>query len=81
MFGVPGGKSNKTIIDNSILFNQVINGMLSPTRSNKSIQGTPLKSLYYLIDGIYPKYLFFTLPFDKAHDSKNEGVRQAPKQC
>lgn len=72
MFGTPGARNEKTITDHSTLFNDIMNGQWSSVLRNSVVSGNELKSLYFLVDGIYHRYFFLALPYSSSRSKKKK---------
>lgn len=62
MFGVPGAKNDKSIVNQSTLFNDIRSGTWPPYKPHIIVSGETIDWFYYLSDGIYPRFRIFAKP-------------------
>ena len=61
-FGEPGSLNDLNILEKSTIVRSILNGMMElhlPQELRYSINGTVHNYLYFLVDGIYPKWPIF----------------------
>ena len=61
-FGEPGSLSDLNIVEKSTIAGSILNGMMDlqlPQELDYCINGTVCHYLYFLVDGIYPKWPIF----------------------
>lgn len=87
MFGVPGSKNDKSVLNQSTLFNDIRTGNWPRFKPNINVGGTLIDWFYYLSDGIYPRFRIFAKPhpdartpkerwYNAAHASARKGVER-----
>lgn len=70
MFGAPRAKNDKSILNQSSLFNAIRNGQWPPFRPRLCIAGFNISWFYYLADGIYPDFCIFAKPHPEPRTAK-----------
>ena len=61
-FGEPGSLNDLTILEKSTIVGSILNGMMElrlPQELHYPMNGTVRNYLYFLVDGIYPKWPIF----------------------
>ena len=61
-FGEPGSLNDLNVLEKSTIVGSILNGMMElclPEELHYSINGTVHDYLYFLVDGIYPKWPIF----------------------
>ena len=61
--GCPGSHNDLNVMHVSPLYLSVTNGEWPPRTFSYTANGTTRTLLYYLVDGIYPRFAFFVSPF------------------
>ena len=75
-FGEPGSLNDLNILKKSTIVGSILNGMMElhlPQELHYSINGTVHDYLYFLVDGIYPKWpIFISTVSDATPGSKDK---------
>ena len=75
-FGEPGSLNDLNILEKSTIVGSILNGTMelqSPQELHNSINGTVRDYLYFLVDGIYPKWpIFISTISDATPGSKDK---------
>ena len=75
-FGEPGSLNDLNILEKSTIDGSILNGMMEfhlPQELHYSINGTVCNYLYFLVDGIYPKWpIFISAVSDAIPGSKDK---------
>ena len=69
-FGVPGSNNDRNVLDSSPIFDDLIRGKAPDAPFH--VLGHPYKYPYYLVDGIYPKWMAFVKAKPLAHEPAEE---------
>lgn len=62
MFGIPGARNDKSIVNQSTLFNGIRNRKGPPYKPKVVVSGTIIEWFNFLADGIYSRYRIFAKP-------------------
>lgn len=86
-FGMPGAKNDPSLMGQSSFFNDIRNDVWASVRPQQCVTGYQLRQFNVLTDGIYPSYVFFTLPhinphtrMDKSYSAHHSTARKAVKR-
>jgi len=63
--GCPGSRNDINVLYQSPLYMDVITGKWPPRDCPFTVNGNTRTLLYYLVDGIYPRFAFFVAPYPK----------------
>jgi hypothetical protein len=80
-FGESGSLNDINILNKSTIVGSILNGTLDLKITPYTINNTHRDWLYFLVDGIYPKYSIFINSFQHPHDEKETYFAKCQEAC
>jgi hypothetical protein len=80
-FGEAGSLNDINILNKSTIVGSILNGTFDLKIAFYTINNTHRDWLYFLVDGIYPKYSIFINSFQHPHDEKEKYFAKCQEAC
>jgi hypothetical protein len=80
-FGEPGSLNDINILQKSTIVGSILNGSFDLKVTPYTINNTTRDWLYFLVDGIYPKYSIFINTFQHPTDEKEKYFAKCQEAC